>query len=173
MQRLIDKIKGRSFQKRIRADTSLIDVENRTIPFIIVSKNNAGERYDWWEGRVFIEELDVKGADLTQLRTFFKDHVPSVDTAIGRVENLRIDGEEIKCDVIFGSDDNSQTVFKKYVEGILTDVSIGYTVDDSNSQLGKIKSANQGQFSIEDRDSNTPYLKKVWVVSTVDYYLSD
>ena len=126
MQRLIDKIKGRSFQKRIRADTSFIDVENRTIPFIIVSKNNAGERYDWWEGRVFIEELDVKGADLTQLRTFFKDHVPSVDTAIGRVENLRIDGEEIKCDVIFGSDDNSQTVFKKYVEGILTDVSIGF-----------------------------------------------
>lgn len=44
---------------------------------------------------------------------------------------------------------------------------------DSNSQLGKIKSANQGQFSIEDRDSNTPYLKKVRVVSTVDYYLSD
>ncbi len=44
---------------------------------------------------------------------------------------------------------------------------------DSKSRLGKIKSANQGQFSIEDRDSNTPYLKKVRVVSTVDYYLSD
>jgi hypothetical protein len=44
---------------------------------------------------------------------------------------------------------------------------------DSNSQLGKIKSANQGQFSVEDRDSNTPYIKRVRVVSTVDYYLSD
>ena len=44
---------------------------------------------------------------------------------------------------------------------------------DSKSQIGKLKSANQGQFSIEDRDSNTPYLKKVRVVSTVDYYLSD
>jgi uncharacterized protein len=44
---------------------------------------------------------------------------------------------------------------------------------DSNSRIGKLKSANQGQFAIEDRDSNTPYLKKVRVVSTVDYYLSD
>jgi hypothetical protein len=44
---------------------------------------------------------------------------------------------------------------------------------DSSSKLGKIKSANQGQFSVEDRDSNTPYIKRVRVVSTVDYYLSD
>lgn len=45
--------------------------------------------------------------------------------------------------------------------------------NDSNSRLGKIRSANQGQFTIEDRDSNTPYIKKVRVVSTVEYYLSD
>lgn len=44
---------------------------------------------------------------------------------------------------------------------------------DSSSKLGKIKGANQGQFSVEDRDSNTPYIKRVRVVSTVDYYLSD
>jgi uncharacterized protein len=44
---------------------------------------------------------------------------------------------------------------------------------DSKSRLGKIKSAAQGQFTIEDRDSNTPYIKKVRVVSTIEYYLSD
>lgn len=44
---------------------------------------------------------------------------------------------------------------------------------DSKSRLGKLRRANQGQFSVEDRDSNTPYLKKVRVVSTVDYYLVD
>jgi hypothetical protein len=44
---------------------------------------------------------------------------------------------------------------------------------DSDSKLGKIKSANQGQFSIDDRDSNTPHIKKIRVVSTVEYYLSD
>jgi len=44
---------------------------------------------------------------------------------------------------------------------------------DSDSKLGKIKRANQGTFSIEDRDSSTAYIKKVRVVSTVEYYLSD
>jgi len=44
---------------------------------------------------------------------------------------------------------------------------------DSKSKLGKIKNANQGQFSINDRDSNTPQIKKIRVVATVEYYLSD
>jgi hypothetical protein len=44
---------------------------------------------------------------------------------------------------------------------------------DSNSKLGKIKSAQQGQFSISDRDTSTPHIKKVRVVSTVEYYLTD
>ena len=44
---------------------------------------------------------------------------------------------------------------------------------DSNSKLGKIKKAGQGQFSINDRDKNNPHIKKIRVVSTVEYYLSD
>lgn len=45
--------------------------------------------------------------------------------------------------------------------------------DDSQSKLGKIKAASQGQFSISDRDKNTPHIKTVRVVSTVVYYLND
>ncbi len=44
---------------------------------------------------------------------------------------------------------------------------------DSKSRLGKIKTASQGQFTITDRDSNTPYIKNVRVVTSVVYYLSD
>lgn len=44
---------------------------------------------------------------------------------------------------------------------------------DSESELGKIKRANQGQFSISDRDANTPYIKTVRVVTSVDYLLRD
>lgn len=44
---------------------------------------------------------------------------------------------------------------------------------DSRSKLGKIKKAQQGQFSITDRDRNNPHIKKIRVVSTVEYYLSD
>ena len=42
---------------------------------------------------------------------------------------------------------------------------------DSGSKLGKIKTASQGTFTIEDRDSNTPAIKKVRVVTSVTYYL--
>lgn len=44
---------------------------------------------------------------------------------------------------------------------------------DSESHVGKIKTASQGQFSIEDSDSSTPFIKKVRVVSTIVYYLED
>ena len=44
---------------------------------------------------------------------------------------------------------------------------------DSHSKLGKIKTATQGQFSVSDRDSNTPYIKNVRVVTNVVYYLKE
>lgn len=44
---------------------------------------------------------------------------------------------------------------------------------NSNSKLNKITKADQGQFSIDDRDANTPYIKKVRVVTTVTYSLKD
>ncbi len=44
--------------------------------------------------------------------------------------------------------------------------------EDSGSKVGKMKTASQGQFSIEDQ-SATPFLKKVRVVTTIVYYLED
>lgn len=45
--------------------------------------------------------------------------------------------------------------------------------ENSHSKLDKIISADQGQFSIDNRDENTPYIKKVRVVTTVTYSLKD
>lgn len=44
---------------------------------------------------------------------------------------------------------------------------------DSNSEVGKIMDAQQGLFSISDRDENTPFIKIVRVVSTLEYQLRD
>lgn len=44
---------------------------------------------------------------------------------------------------------------------------------DSRSKLGKIKTASQGQFSINDRDQYTPNVKTVRVVTSITYYLED
>lgn len=67
---------------------------------------------------------------------------------------------EIKPEMIEEATKNARKVALKFAK-------------DSNSKLGKIKKARQGQFSINDRDSNTPHIKKVRVVSTLEYYLSD
>lgn len=128
MSELMQRIRNKTFSKRVSPDLSLIDEEKRMIPFILVSNDNAGERYDYWEGRVFVEEIDVNGVDTSELRTFFKDHRPSVDTAIGRVENARVESGSVKADVYFGSDEDSLKIFNKYKEGILSDVSIGYDI---------------------------------------------
>jgi len=67
---------------------------------------------------------------------------------------------KIKPDMVADATKNARKAARKFSE-------------DSNSKLGKIKSASQGQFSIEDRDQYTPYIKRVRVVSTIEYYLED
>jgi len=67
---------------------------------------------------------------------------------------------EVKPEMIEEATRNAREVAQKFAA-------------DSESRLGKIKSASQGQFSINPRDKNNPHIKKVRVVSTVVYYLSD
>ncbi len=66
----------------------------------------------------------------------------------------------IKPEMIAQATENAREAAKKFAE-------------DSDSKIGKIKSARQGQFSIEDRDPYTPYIKKVRVVTSLTYYLED
>ena len=44
---------------------------------------------------------------------------------------------------------------------------------DSHSDLGKIVTASQGQFTIDDRDQYTPYKKTVRVVTSITYELKN
>ena len=44
---------------------------------------------------------------------------------------------------------------------------------DSDSRIGGIRSANQGVVTISDRDQSSPQVKKVRVVTTVEYFLRD
>ena len=67
---------------------------------------------------------------------------------------------EVKPEMIEEATRNARAVAEKFAA-------------DSASKLGKIRRARQGQFSISARDKNSQHIKKVRVVSTVEYYLSD
>ena len=64
---------------------------------------------------------------------------------------------ELKPEMIEEATRNARAVSQKFA-------------DDSKSELGGIRQASQGQFSITS-DQNTPQLKKIRVVTTVDYFL--
>ena len=65
---------------------------------------------------------------------------------------------EIKPAMIEEATKNARAAAEKFAE-------------DSGSKLGKIKDAQQGQFSIEDRDQYTPGIKNVRIVTYVSYFL--
>lgn len=67
---------------------------------------------------------------------------------------------EIKPEMIEEATRNAREVALKFAK-------------DSESKLGKIRNASQGTFSIDDRDSNTPQIKRVRIVTYVDYYLKN
>ncbi len=66
----------------------------------------------------------------------------------------------IKPAMIAEATENARQVAEKFAQ-------------DSNSAVGKIKSARQGIFSISNRDQNTPEIKNVRVVTTIHYLLKD
>lgn len=126
---------------------------------------------------------DGQGAEYryvaTRTVTVYSSQVAQVRTAMGAILELGKEGiaftgdqyqnpveylftrlNEVKPEMIEEATRNAREVAAKFA-------------DDSDSQLGKIRSASQGQFSIEPRDTNNPHVKKVRVVSTVEYYLSD
>ena len=78
------------------------------------------------------------------------------NTAVFSFEGLN----DIKPEMIQEATKNAREVAQKFAA-------------DSDSKLGKIRSANQGTFSIVDRDMNTPQIKKVRVVTNVVYYLNN
>lgn len=115
----------------------------------------------------------------TQTVTVYSENVEQVRTVMNQLADLGKQGialsgdeyqvqteylfnslNEIKPEMIEAATKEARAVAEKFAE-------------DSNSELGKIKTAYQGQFSISPRDKNNPHIKNIRVVSTVVYYLSD
>ncbi len=68
--------------------------------------------------------------------------------------------QQMKPEMMAEAIKNAQTTAEQFAEA-------------SHSRLGGIQTAGQGQFEIDDRDQNTPYIKKLRVVTTITYSLND
>lgn len=110
---------------------------------------------------VYSKNIDLAYQAMTQLLELSKNGIAIAGQDYDSKAEFIFNGlNELKPAMIEEATQNARDVASKFAA-------------DSKSTLGKIKQASQGQFTITDRDSNTPYIKKVRVVATIDYYLSD
>ena len=88
-----------------------------------------------------------------------KQGVAIVNDEYGNSINYDFTGlNTIKPAMVEEATRNARATAEKFAEG-------------SGSDLSNIRTAYQGQFSIEDRDANTPFIKRVRVVTTIEYNL--
>lgn len=116
--------------------------------------------------------------NLTEVITVTSEQVDLVRKLINR------QGELLKKGVAIVSDYSYQTTYE-YTElnSIKPEMIAEATrkareaaekfAEDSGSKIGKIKDAQQGQFSITDRDPYTPFIKNVRIVTYINYQIED
>jgi hypothetical protein len=110
---------------------------------------------------VYSTKVDLVRATMSDLGELLGEGIIFRGQEYGNTPQYLFTGlNDIKPSMVEEATRNAREVARKFAQ-------------DSNSALGKIKRARQGQFSITPRDAHTPYIKKVRVVSTVEYYLSD
>ena len=110
---------------------------------------------------VCTEDVDKVLALMSEQAVLLKKGVVTVENDWANPVEFKYEGlNSIKPQMIEDATKNAREVAEKFAK-------------DSDSKIGKIKTANQGTFTIEARDSNTPYIKRVRVVTSVTYYLKN
>lgn len=102
-----------------------------------------------------VRALSGKLSELSQTGILFK-----TDDYDSKIEYVYTKLNDIKPSMIEEATSNARAVAQKFAH-------------DSNSKLGKIKKATQGQFEVISRDKNSEHIKNIRIVSTVEYYLVD
>ncbi|MBM6550133.1 SIMPL domain-containing protein [Marinomonas ostreistagni] len=152
------------------ADNQISEEAITINPPMIVDKlaqqygNNSGAEFRYnavQKVTVYSNKIDQVRAAQSQLSALGRQGIVlSGDSYQTRTDYLYTGLNDIKPEMIEQATQNAREVGEKFAA-------------DSNSKLGKIKRASQGQFSINDRDQNNPHIKNVRVVSTITYYLAD
>lgn len=114
-----------------------------------------------------ISELTVRTEDIKKLQTALTGSLDLMSEGIllgskntwKPIEYIFTGLNDLKPSMIEEATNNAREVAEKFAR-------------DSGSEVGKIRIARQGLFTISDRDQNTPEVKMVRVVSTIDFQLN-
>lgn len=120
----------------VRADftPSTINIEKRTVE-LCWTTGSKGLRYDWYNDTYYYEELEVTEGAIRLDR--MRNGAPLLDchraydnsSVIGIVESVRLEGGKGYCTVRFAEgDEDADEIWNKVRQGILRNVSVGYTV---------------------------------------------
>lgn len=130
------------------ADTRTIDV--------VWSSGAAVKRYDWWAEEEFYEQLDLSGANLSRLNAgapVLNTHSRyDLNSVIGVVERAWIDGNEGRAQLRLSDRAEVEPIWRDLQNGILRNISIGYSVDG----LERIRSKEKGQPDVINVTAFTP-----------------
>ena len=113
-------------------------------------------------------ELTVRTSDIEKLQGALTESLELISRGIllgsknswRPIEYIYTGLNELKPSMIEEATKNAREVAEKFAR-------------DSDSEVGEIRIARQGLFTINDRDENTPQIKIVRVVSTIDFQLRD
>ena len=106
-----------------------------------------------------ISVFTAKMAEVSKIQNTIDADLLKQDIISNTYANFEYNGlNDIKPSMIAESLENARTAADEFAK-------------NSHSRIGKMRTASQGYFEVEDLDENTPQVKKVRVVTTVEYYL--
>ena len=128
---------------------------------------NSGAQYSQFR-YLAKSEFTVRTNDIAKLQKAFSESLELISKGIllgskdtwNPVEYIFTGLNELKPSMIEEATKNAREVAEKFAR-------------DSNARVGHIRVARQGLFSINNRDQNTPEIKTIRVVSTIDFQLED
>lgn len=104
--------------------------------------------------------IDVVRSAMQRTGELVKQGVALIRSYENTTEYLYTSLDEIKPEMIQEATRDARRAAQQFAE-------------DSGSRVGGIRNAQQGYFSITDRDAFSPQFKKIRVVTTVQYFLED
>ena len=121
---------GSHLQRTIQIRADMFNQETRTVELAFSSE----EPVERWFGREVLSH-DTKAVRLTRLASgsapLLADHNNSIDSQLGVVQSVQISDKVGRAVVRFGKGEDEERIYQKVLDGIISNVSVGYVVHEA------------------------------------------